>query len=481
MNEAIRSARLSLYFIVGVLLSAVAVLSHAETIATSTQSGYYSADDSGSTLYGSAVAAYAGTFPTRTLYIVCAYGSGHTGATCATPYASTTTTYNAYVYYSSNGGSTYLGPNTIYYGSVGGQCPINQNWTKSGSTCTRPDCVAPSVRQPDGTCGNPCIAGATSTASRYDGTFSSGAANTTYGTPTPLPPTLCDGVCVGTPVAVTSCYSGFAKGSPVQCDYTITRTSEQCSGGNGTAPTYDPCFDQGGVSGTLNGLPVCKGTTPTNKTTTSSTSTTTNNTTTTTNTTSVTSCNAQGACSTTTTVVNSGGGGSTSTVKGPASTSQPGQAKMIADGNGGFNIDLPKDYQKDSTGTTTNTKLDEIKSKLTPGDGAADDSAVTGASHSAQSQTDLETQNTKFTDAASGGTDPTSGSKSSWSAAMSSGWWEPVTITGCQAFDSMIGGKSWHFDPCPTAAKISDIGSYVLWVVLVIGGFVMLTGGKSQA
>lgn len=37
-------------------------------------------------------------------------------------------------------------------------CPSGQNWTLNGSICTRPDCVAPATRQPDGTCGSPCLA-----------------------------------------------------------------------------------------------------------------------------------------------------------------------------------------------------------------------------------------------------------------------------------------------------------------------------------
>lgn len=36
------------------------------------------------------------------------------------------------------------------------QCPTGQNWTLSGTQCTRPDCVAPQVRQTDGSCVAPC-------------------------------------------------------------------------------------------------------------------------------------------------------------------------------------------------------------------------------------------------------------------------------------------------------------------------------------
>lgn len=41
-------------------------------------------------------------------------------------------------------------------GPVQYTCPEGQNWTLSGSTCTRPDCAAGETRQADGTCLNPC-------------------------------------------------------------------------------------------------------------------------------------------------------------------------------------------------------------------------------------------------------------------------------------------------------------------------------------
>lgn len=43
------------------------------------------------------------------------------------------------------------------------QCPPGQNWTLSGTQCTRPDCVAPATRKADGTCGVTCPAAGTST------------------------------------------------------------------------------------------------------------------------------------------------------------------------------------------------------------------------------------------------------------------------------------------------------------------------------
>lgn len=140
---------------------------------------------------------------------------------------------------------------------------------------------------------------------------------------------------------------------------------------------------------------------------------------------------------------------------------------------------MPTDYQRDETGKDTNRKVQNIIDTL--GSPTADDSAITTASHSAQSQTDLDAKNAQFTDAASGNVDVTSGNKTAWDAAMSSGWFDPITISGCSAFSGTVGGHAFNLDPCPTAAKISEIGAYALWITLLIGGFVMLTGGKVEA
>lgn len=51
------------------------------------------------------------------------------------------------------GGTLEGGPPNPYYCRVAAyQCPTGQNWTLSGQSCTRSDCVAPSVRQANGTC-----------------------------------------------------------------------------------------------------------------------------------------------------------------------------------------------------------------------------------------------------------------------------------------------------------------------------------------
>lgn len=48
-------------------------------------------------------------------------------------------------------------------------CPTGQNWTLSGTSCTRPDCVSPQVRQSDGTCAAPpCVPDTVVSSGFYD-------------------------------------------------------------------------------------------------------------------------------------------------------------------------------------------------------------------------------------------------------------------------------------------------------------------------
>lgn len=148
--------------------------------------------------------------------------------------------------------------NQTYYA-----CPTGQNWTLSGTSCTRPDCLASETRQSDGTCKSNCVAGAASTAARYNGRFSSGVQDVAYGTLLPMPDTLCDGQCVGTPQSVSTCTAGTgAAGTPIKCTVNITLTGAACSGGNGVPPTPDPCYGQGKVTGYVNNVAVCTGTAP---------------------------------------------------------------------------------------------------------------------------------------------------------------------------------------------------------------------------
>lgn len=196
-------------------------------------------------------------------------------------------------------------------GPVTYSCPATGGWTLSGTNCTRPDCTA-------GTPGE---------TSHYSGQFSGCGAETvgkcskpSVGVPVPTPATGCDGTCRVTATTQIGCSSEIGlPGAPISCHYSGTKTGEYCSGGNGPAPTYDPCFGSGKVAGTISGVPVCTGEAPKSTESTKTTTTPTSTTTTTTN----TYCDGEGACSTTTTsTYTSGGSGPNGT--GPGSTTVPG-------------------------------------------------------------------------------------------------------------------------------------------------------------
>lgn len=73
------------------------------------------------------------------------------------------------------------------------------------------------------------------------------------------------------------------------------------------------------------------------------------------------------------------------------------------------------------------------------------------------------------------GEDPASGKYSAFSDAMESGWFEPLPVSGCSPFSSSIGPWTWNLDICPTAAKISEIGAYCMWIMLLFSGFALVT------
>jgi len=499
-----RALRLSLWFFFGVLLVAVPIFSYAETkpatVVNSAVGTVYQLSKAGvqygnfATGAAAAAVAFANAYPNYAKI---------SGPFSAPSCSGTTFTYGVYGWfkYSTNANECL---NTNYQiGTVQGcptgavlngsscsvsSCPVGQNWTLSGSTCTRPDCTAPQVRDSStGLCSdppNPCVSGAASTAARYTGRTCT-LAGSCLGESAAIPATLCDGQCSGTTGAVYGCgvpasSTGYAA---VVCSYNTVLTGAQCSGGNGAAPDIPPstCTSKGMCGGTVNGVTLCVPCASSTTESTTKTDTTPGGTGGTSTSTTTQTCTAAGSCSTTTTMEGAGGS-SSSTGTGPPAANGKGSAK--ADGLGNFNLDLPTDYQRDATGMETNKLVDdagktltEIKDAMKPLDG--DDSLVTGAKHTAEQDTALADNKTDLLKAIRSETNAASSSQSAWSAAMSSGWWEPVTMAGCQPLTSTFSGKTWVLDVCPTAQKISDIGGYALWFGLVISGFVMLTGGKN--
>lgn len=125
-----RAVRLFFYFVIGLLLSSVAVLALAETIPAENGYGPWNFRD---VLYSTpepaCLAAQAFTYGQALSVSAAVSGSS---AVCT------------------NGtGWTY----TVYRQTNVKPCPTGQNWTLSGSNCTRPDCVDPLARDPlDGVC-----------------------------------------------------------------------------------------------------------------------------------------------------------------------------------------------------------------------------------------------------------------------------------------------------------------------------------------
>lgn len=196
-------------------------------------------------------------------------------------------------------------------------------------------------------------------------------------------------------------------------------------------------------------------------------------------------CTGAGACSSTNVTVVTGVGGASGPGATPGQAGTPGttvgNTQKPAEATSEFcaknpSLQMCKGGMNEEA--TQKSVLEEIKKLGNPT--VSDDSSIKNATHSADSQKALEDENKKFTDAATGTVDPASGSKSSWRSAMESGWFTPIAITGCQPLHFTIGGRPWDWDPCPVADQISDIGAYGLWFMLLVGVFVMLTGGRRE-
>ena len=382
--------------------------------------------------------------------------------------------------------------------TVSYSCPANQNWTLTGTTCTRPDCVDGQQRQPDGTCGEPkCKSGDTSTATYYTGQFYVGQnAVNVVGTKAPTPTTLCDGQCVGSVNTITDCVAATSatpqNPKPVICTAPITLNGSQCTGDNGAPPTpptvpsnTPPCAPGQGVieaAGTVKCVDpnqVDKTTNPPviNKTTSTQThpdgSQVINNT--------IQTCTGQGACSTSTTTTIT-----PSTAGGPGTAGQPGTSTKLLDKGSeptsdfcaqNPNLQICKGGM--ATEAVQKETLDEIKKFNNPT--ASDDSAISSKTfESTPGRSDLTTHDDSLKNYVIGAVVPGEvvASKGAWETAMSSGWFDPIERGGCQPYVATIAGRTWTWDYCQKAEDISRIGAYCLWVSLAFGLFVMLTGGQ---
>jgi len=379
-------------------------------------------------------------------------------------------------------------------------CPSGQNWTLSGANCTRPDCVAPQVRDSStGQCiASPCQSGESVTGGFFAGWRVGLGANQIIGSDGgafTFNPHRCQNGC-SVNVTVSDCTSaaGYVDTPvPITCTGTGIKTGATCTSDNTGAPSTTPtvpshrpkCNAGEGVltsssgtvacvpSGTPSSTPVVRTEKQTQQFPDGSAKTTE---------TTYTKDPVSQVQDTQQTITNSpatGGGagqaGPVGTTSGSTSVepSSPTdkEASDFCKANGQLQI-CKGDMNKEETQKQVR---DYIKSLTDPG--TTPFTELGEAKQSTKSDDDLKEQTDKFQAAAEGTFSPNSAARNSWQSAMDSGWFEPVTRQGCQPYSATIGGRTWNLDICPTAEKISVISEYVIWFMLVVGSFVMLTGG----
>jgi len=188
------------------------------------------------------------------------------------------------------------------------------------------------------------------------------------------------------------------------------------------------------------------------------------------------------------TIINTGATGGVAGQAGPVGVTTVGGSSGTSSGENPAPETSPSDFCKSNPGLQsckgdmnkeeTQIKVMEyIKSLTDPANTAY--TAIEDAKQTAESDSELKEQNDKFKAASEGTFTPDLDSRNSWKAAMETGWFEPVTRQGCSPYSATIGGRTWTLDICPTAEKISVISEYVIWFLLVVGVFVMLTGGAT--
>lgn len=356
-------------------------------------------------------------------------------------------------------------------------CPAGQNWTLSGSNCTRPDCVAPQTRQADGTCNAP------PQCPDFGTVISSGQYQMTAGQSSFCAPNGCSAKFQGTfPTGSGPGGVLYGTGSMVYLggDAQGSCTPSMPSTGTATKSTKPPCADNDQVMTSSSGTVACvpagtPGSTPPN----------------------VTkkqevkkfedgsekviditvTCNGQ-VCSSITTETNTpktGGGTGSAGTPGTSNTGEKNQ------GNSDFcanNPGLQICKGGISEEATQKKVLEELQKLGNPGETNYD--AVKNAKETDASKEANDTENQKFKDGAMGAFDPIAGNRSAWQQAMEASWFGAIPASGCQPFTGTIGGRSFVIDHCPTAQKISVIAEYAMWFGVVVGIFVMFTGGRAQ-
>ena len=380
---------------------------------------------------------------------------------------------------------------------VGYTCPTGQNWTLSGTSCTRPDCVAPETRDPaTGLCAGPppCTVAA-------NGQLGS----TRYAFPYPQPSgvTWCINNCTAYPNmgassntvggttyayalvngaggSASSCVSSGSN-TPIATADPTTTADPPCAAGSGVMSNPEGkvvCVPQG-TPGATNPPVVNKKSTPQTNPDGSQTITTVTQT-----------CTGDGACnSVTSTTITS------ATAGGPGTAGTPGTTISNADkpntNTPGFCAENPglqickggisEEATQLKVEKNTKDTLDEIKKFSSPT--VSDASPIEGNTfENTTGRQDLTDKDNELKSYASGSLvdSGVTSSKSAWESAMLDGWWEPIDLGACAPFQMTFAGRTVVIDHCEKAALISQIGAYGMWIMLLIGSFVMLTGGRNN-
>lgn len=369
---------------------------------------------------------------------------------------------------------------TIYSCPSGGALSGN---AVSGYICTKPDCVAPQTYNPTSnqceTTVAPCPTGQYSSG-YYKGVASPGCA-----------PNGCMVAFSGTyPAGKDATGQLYSQGS---YDYAGGGNQGQCTPGGVAASatttpstTAPPCSPSEGVMASSSGTVACvpSGTPNSEPPKVSSTTETitaadgSTKVTTTTNT-----CTGAGSCSSTTTTTTTGVGGASGAGATPGQSGTPGTETAKKDEAGqdfcakNGNLQICKGGISEES---TQKKVQEASEKIRD---SLDSKGFDPASHltigdasEAEKNAVLQKYNIVIQEAQKFGgvADPAYAKYQEFRDAMGS-WWEPINISGCSPFSSKIGLWTWAFDICPTAAKISEIGSYCMWVLLAFGMFAATT------
>lgn len=383
---------------------------------------------------------------------------------------------------------------------TGVTCPTGQNWTLEGANCTRPDCPSGEVLDSSGVCSDKCkaVAGQTSTA------WMSAA----VGSPSLEGQQYCDNGCsAGVNASPTG--TAYVNGKIRLQRYEIVQLGFTCSSGPSLPgsvspdktppepPKKPPCAATEGVLTSSAGTVACVP--PGTPSAEAPAVTKTKNTeafpdgstkTTETTTTRDKQTGAEDKTTTTTSTPNSSGGQGqagpvgTSTTQGSSSSTtggdptKPGDSDFCAKNP---NLQICKGGMSEEA---TQKKVQEAAEKIRDSLDAKDFDAAThfkpiALSEEGKAKID-EAIGKMNADIAKFGTsaDPSSGFYDNFKNQMTD-WIGPISNAGCQPFSGRIGPYTWNLDHCPTAAKISAIGAYCMWVMLAFGVFALTTRNRS--